>query len=139
MDISVPVVLFAVCHASLLISLFIIIRVLILHSMLPQILSCVTPYLIVYNCQGPNATQNATTNSVPDQSTAQNPANATGPVNNAVDPVSSVQQQRPAEAEKKRRPSNSGRGRGGVMVLPKGRGSSGAGWTGAGFDVVGGT
>lgn len=88
---------------------------------------------------GPNATQNATTNSVPDQSTAQNPANATGPVNNAVDPVSSVQQQRPAEAEKKRRPSNSGRGRGGVMVLPKGRGSSGAGWTGAGFDVVGGT
>lgn len=87
---------------------------------------------------GLNTTQNATTNSVREQSTAQNPANA-GPVNNAVDPVSSVQQQRAAEAEKKRRPSNSGRGRGGVMILPKGRGSSGSGWTGAGFDVVGGT
>jgi hypothetical protein len=31
------------------------------------------------------------------------------------------------------------RGRGGVMILPKGRRSSGSGWTGAGFDVDSGT
>ncbi|XP_051190296.1 uncharacterized protein [Lolium perenne] len=78
-----------------------------------------------------------TTNLVPQQPTSQNPANATAPASDAHEPASIGQQhQRPAEAERKRRPSNAGgRGRGGVMVLPKGRGSSGSGWTGAGFET----
>ncbi|KAM0830656.1 hypothetical protein ACQ4PT_066067 [Festuca glaucescens] len=79
----------------------------------------------------------ATTNLVPQQPTSQNPANATAPASDAHEPASIGQQhQRPAEAERKRRPSNAGgRGRGGVMALPKGRGSSGSGWTGAGFET----
>ncbi|CAN6305467.1 unnamed protein product [Urochloa humidicola] len=81
---------------------------------------------------------NATINSVPQPSMSQNPATPTGPPNNGTEPASIGQQQRPAEAEKKRRPSNA-RGRGGVMILPKGRVSSASGWTGAGFDVDSGT
>ncbi|CAN6283508.1 unnamed protein product [Urochloa humidicola] len=87
---------------------------------------------------GVNTVQHATTNSVPQPSVSQNPASPTGPPNNGTEPASIGQQQRPAEAEKKRRPSNA-RGRGGVMILPKGRVSSGSGWTGAGFDVDSGT
>ena len=68
----------------------------------------------------------------------QNSATPTGPLNNCTEPASIGQQQRPAESEKKRRPSNT-RGRGGVMILPKERLSSGSGWTGAGFDVGSGT
>ncbi|CAM0957107.1 unnamed protein product [Alopecurus aequalis] len=79
----------------------------------------------------------ATTNPVPQQPTSQNSSNATAPASNAHEPASiGQQQQRPGEADRKRRPSNSGgRGRGGVMALPKGRGSSGSGWTGAGFET----
>ncbi|XP_020199757.1 uncharacterized protein [Aegilops tauschii subsp. strangulata] len=79
----------------------------------------------------------AATNSVPQQPTSQNLANAIAPASNIHKPATSgSQQQRTAEAERKQRSSNSGgRGRGGVMVLPKGRGSSGSGWTGAGFET----
>ncbi|CAL4941362.1 unnamed protein product [Urochloa decumbens] len=80
----------------------------------------------------------ATTNSVPQPSMSQNPASPTGPLNNGTELASIRQQKRHAEAEKKRRPSNA-RGRGGVMILPKGTMSSGSGWTGAGFDVDSGT
>ena len=87
-----------------------------------------------------NTAQHATTSSVPQQAAAQNPQNAPSPANNANHDSSGLsQQQRPADAERKRRPSHMGRGRGGVMILPKGRGSSGSGWTGAGFDVDGRT
>jgi hypothetical protein len=68
----------------------------------------------------------------------QNDAVATGSLSNAAEPATMGQPQRPTEPEK-RRPSNSGRGRGGVMILPKGRGGSASGWTGAGFNVDGGT
>ncbi|KAM3408145.1 hypothetical protein ACQJBY_001402 [Aegilops geniculata] len=79
----------------------------------------------------------AATNSVPQQPTSLNLANAIAPASNIHKPATSgSQQQRTAEAERKQRSSNSGgRGRGGVMVLPKGRGSSGSGWTGAGFET----
>lgn len=83
--------------------------------------------------QGVYTAQHATLNSIPQQPTAQNLADVTGRQNIATEPASVEQQPIPAEAEK--RPSNSARGRGGVMILPKGRGSSGSGWTGAGFDV----
>ncbi|TVU31250.1 hypothetical protein EJB05_22931 [Eragrostis curvula] len=82
--------------------------------------------------------QHASINSVPQQPITQNAAIANGRSSNAVEPASVGQPQRPSEPEKKRRP-NSGRGRGGVMILPKGRGGSASGWTGAGFDVDGGT
>jgi hypothetical protein len=82
--------------------------------------------------------QHATNNSVPQPPMSQNPATPTGPLDNGIDPASNRQQQSPAEAEKKRRPSNA-RGRGGGMILPRGRVSSGSGWTGAGFDVDSGT
>ncbi|XP_062200968.1 uncharacterized protein LOC133903566 [Phragmites australis] len=82
--------------------------------------------------------QHAISNSLPQQHTAHN-IPAISPLSNAGEAASGRQQERPSEAEKKRRPSNSGRGRGGVMILPKGRGSSASGWTGAGFDVDGGT
>jgi hypothetical protein len=90
-------------------------------------------HLFLY--QGVYTAQHATLNSVPQQPTAQNPADVTGRQNIATKPASMQQQPIPAEAEKKRRPSNSARGRGGVMILPKGREGSGSGWTGAGFDV----
>ncbi|KAM3401704.1 hypothetical protein ACQJBY_006020 [Aegilops geniculata] len=79
----------------------------------------------------------AATNSVPQQPTSQNLANEIAPASNIHKPATSgSQQQRTAEAGRKQRSSNSGgRGRGGVMVLPKGRGSSGSGWTGAGFET----
>lgn len=69
----------------------------------------------------------------------QNAAIATGTLSNAAETANVGQPQRPSEPEKKRRPPNSGRGRGGVMILPKGRGASASGWTGAGFDVDGRT
>ncbi|KAF3327112.1 hypothetical protein FCM35_KLT07230 [Carex littledalei] len=48
-----------------------------------------------------------------------------------------AQSQKPAtsEAKDKRRPQNSGRGGRGSLILSKGRGNGGSGWTGAGFDV----
>ncbi|XP_006662240.1 uncharacterized protein LOC102705752 [Oryza brachyantha] len=103
-------------------------------------LESLNPSRVSVDVYGVNTPRHATTNSVPQQPVAQNPQNAPNAVNKA-DPASSglAQQQRPADAEKKRRPSQTGRGRGGVMILPKGRGSSGSGWTGAGFDVDGGT
>jgi len=89
--------------------------------------------------QGVYTAQHATLNSVPQQPSAQNPADVSGRQNIATEPASMQQRPIPAESEKKRRPSNLARGRGGVMILPKGRGSSGSGWTGAGFDVDSGT
>lgn len=91
------------------------------------------------NASGVYTAQHATLNSVPQQPTAQNPADVSGSQNIATEPASMQQRPIPAESEKKRRPSNLARGRGGVMILPKGRGSSGSGWTGAGFDVDSGT
>jgi len=91
------------------------------------------------SASGVYTAQHATLNSVPQQPTAQNPADVSGHQNIATEPASMQQRPIPAEAGKKRRPSNLGRGRGGVMILPKGRGSSGSGWTGAGFDVDSGT
>ncbi|CAM0151828.1 unnamed protein product [Urochloa decumbens] len=84
-----------------------------------------------------DVSSHATTNSVAQPSMSQNPATPTGSLNNGTEPSCIGQQKRPAEAEKKR-PSNA-RGRGGVMILPKGTMSSGSGWTGAGFDVDSGT
>ncbi|KAL6842379.1 hypothetical protein ACP4OV_027806 [Aristida adscensionis] len=78
-----------------------------------------------------------TTNLARQQSITQIPANASGPSNKASEPASSGQQQRSVEPEKKKRLSGSGRGKGGVMILPKGRGSSASGWTGSGFDTDG--
>uniref|UniRef100_A0A0E0M658 RAB6-interacting golgin n=1 Tax=Oryza punctata TaxID=4537 RepID=A0A0E0M658_ORYPU len=103
-------------------------------------LESLNPSRASVDVSGMSTAQHATTSSVPQQPAAQNPQNAPSPANNA-NPDSSglAQQQRPADAERKRRPSQTGRGRGGVMILPKGRGSSGSGWTGAGFDVDGGT
>lgn len=100
-------------------------------------LECLNPIRASVDVSGINTVQQATTNSVPQQPTSQNLANAIAPASNVHKPATSgPQQQRPAEAERKQRSSNSGgRGRGGVMVLPKGRGSSGSGWTGAGFET----
>ncbi|XP_038974606.1 uncharacterized protein LOC103702798 isoform X2 [Phoenix dactylifera] len=61
----------------------------------------------------------------------------TGP-NNGGQPASDGHNQRPVEVKEKKRTPNLGRGRGN-MILPKGRGASGPGWTGAGFDVDKGT
>ncbi|OAY74700.1 stress response protein NST1 [Ananas comosus] len=70
----------------------------------------------------------------------QAPENVTSPVNNSGESASSGgNTQRTTEMKEKKRPPNPGRGRG-SLVLHKGRGtSSGSGWTGAGFDVDGGT
>uniref|UniRef100_A0A0E0IQ99 Uncharacterized protein n=1 Tax=Oryza nivara TaxID=4536 RepID=A0A0E0IQ99_ORYNI len=103
-------------------------------------LESLNPSRASVDVSGMNTAQHATTSSVPQQAAAQNPQNAPSPANNANHDSSGLsQQQRPADAERKRRPSQMGRGRGGVMILPKGRGSSGSGWTGAGFDVDGRT
>ncbi|KQJ96404.1 uncharacterized protein LOC100821122 isoform X1 [Brachypodium distachyon] len=100
-------------------------------------LESLNPTRTSVDASGVNTAQQATANSAPQQPTSINPSNVTAPMSNAAEPASSgPQQQRPADAERKRRPSNSGgRGRGGVMILPKGRGSSGSGWTGAGFET----
>ncbi|KAJ1257302.1 hypothetical protein BS78_K109700 [Paspalum vaginatum] len=105
-------------------------------------LESLNPSRASVDVSGVNATQHAIPNSVPQQPVGQNRPNGSGQSgrqNNATEPASIVQQQKPAEAENKRRQSNSTRGRGGVMILPKGRGSSESGWTGAGFDVDSGT
>ncbi|XP_078151954.1 junctophilin-like protein isoform X2 [Carex rostrata] len=61
------------------------------------------------------------------------PQNPTITASNKVE----AQSQKPAtsEAKEKRRPQNSGRGGRGSLILSKGRGNGGSGWTGAGFDV----
>ncbi|OEL15564.1 hypothetical protein BAE44_0023417 [Dichanthelium oligosanthes] len=98
-------------------------------------LESINPSRVSGDVSGVNTTQHATTNSVPKPPMSQNPVTPTGPLNNGTEPTSIGQQQRPAVADaEKRRPSNT-RGRGGGMILPKGRVSSGSGWTGAGFDV----
>ncbi|RLN41543.1 uncharacterized protein C2845_PM01G44780 [Panicum miliaceum] len=97
-------------------------------------LESLNPSRASVDVSGVNTIQHATTTSVAQLPMPQNSATPTGPLNNGTEPASIGQQQRPAESEKKRRPSNT-RGRGGVMILPKGRLSSGSGWTGAGFDV----
>lgn len=62
--------------------------------------------------------------------------NANTPGNNSTE-VASDGQHRPAETREKRRIVNLGRGKGNNAIVPKGRGSTGSGWTGAGFDVDG--
>ncbi|KAF8720471.1 hypothetical protein HU200_023716 [Digitaria exilis] len=84
---------------------------------------------------GVNTAQHATTTSVPQPPMSQNPATPNDPMN--TEPASTGQPRRPAQEEKRR--SSNARGRSGVMILPKGRPSSGSGWTGAGFDVDSGT
>ncbi|RWW60364.1 hypothetical protein BHE74_00032646 [Ensete ventricosum] len=63
---------------------------------------------------------------------------ATAPATNKTEPASDARNQRPVEVKEKKRTMNSGRGKG-SMFMPKGRGPSGSGWTGAGFDVDSGT
>jgi len=101
-------------------------------------LESLNPSRASVDVSGVNTIQHATTTSVPQPPMPQNSATSTGPLNNCTEPASIGQQQRPAESEKMRRPSNT-RGRGGVMILPKERLNSGSGWTGAGFDVGSGT
>ncbi|KAK3145291.1 hypothetical protein QOZ80_4AG0326820 [Eleusine coracana subsp. coracana] len=101
-------------------------------------LESINPSRASIDVSGVNNTQHATINSVPQQPMTQNAASATSPLSNAVEPATVGQPQRPSEPEKKRKPPNTGRGRGGVMILPKGRGAPSSGWTGAGFDVDGG-
>ncbi|ONK72690.1 uncharacterized protein A4U43_C04F22070, partial [Asparagus officinalis] len=52
--------------------------------------------------------------------------------------IESNGQQRFNEAREKKRMLNIGRGKGNNGIVPKGRGSKGPGWTGAGFDMDGG-
>lgn len=59
--------------------------------------------------------------------------NANGPVNNNAEAAPTGQQQ-PAEVREKKRTAKGNNG-----IVTKGRGSRGAGWTGAGFDVDGRT
>lgn len=68
------------------------------------------------------------------ESAGKVPENALAGGNNSGQPASDAQSQRPAEVREKKRTQNLGRGKGN-MILPKGRGASGPGWTGAGFDV----
>ncbi|URD79276.1 hypothetical protein MUK42_05411 [Musa troglodytarum] len=63
---------------------------------------------------------------------------ATAPATNKTEPASDARNQRPVEVKEKKRTMNSGRAKG-SMIMPKGRGPSGSGWTGAGFDVDSGT
>ncbi|CAL9782704.1 unnamed protein product [Musa acuminata subsp. burmannicoides] len=63
---------------------------------------------------------------------------ATAPATNKTEPASDARNQRPVEVKEKKRTMNSGRAKG-SMLMPKGRGPSGSGWTGAGFDVDSGT
>ena len=66
------------------------------------------------------------------------PENADSPGNNSTE-VASDSQRRPVEVREKKRTLNQGRGKGNNDIVPKSRGSTGPGWTGAGFDVDGRT
>lgn len=71
-------------------------------------------------------------------STGGMPENLQGPVNDHDAPVTNGQNQLPnsdGEGRGKKRSSNLVKGGKGVTVLGKGRGITGSGWTGAGFDV----
>ncbi|XP_073101377.1 uncharacterized protein [Elaeis guineensis] len=74
----------------------------------------------------------------PAESAGKVPENTLTGGNNSGQPASDGHNQRPVEVREKKRTPNLGRGRGN-MILPKGRGASGPGWTGAGFDVDNGT
>lgn len=63
---------------------------------------------------------------------------ATVPATSKAEPASDARNQWPMEVKEKKRTMNSGRAKG-SMIMPKGRGPSGSGWTGAGFDVDSGT
>lgn len=69
------------------------------------------------------------------EQTPRAPENPNSAGNNIIESASNGQQ-RFNEAREKKRMSNLGRGKGNGIV-PKGRGSTGPGWTGAGFDVDG--
>ncbi|KAG1362458.1 hypothetical protein COCNU_10G006770 [Cocos nucifera] len=74
----------------------------------------------------------------PAESAGKVPENTLTGGNNNGQPASDGHNQRPVEVREKKRTPNLGRGKGN-MILPKGRGASGSGWTGAGFDVDNGT
>jgi hypothetical protein len=86
--------------------------------------------------------QNQTSIPAPISAQESNSANVstTTPQNSTVTSSSNkaaAQSHKPptTEAKEKRRPQNSGRGGRGSLILSKGRGNGGSGWTGAGFDV----
>ncbi|KAJ1689135.1 hypothetical protein LUZ63_013290 [Rhynchospora breviuscula] len=88
----------------------------------------------------PDITQNQA--SIPAPATVQEPTPANisttpqNPTNISSNKVEAQNQKRPApEAKEKRKPQNSGRGGRGSLILSKGSGNGGSGWTGAGFDV----
>ncbi|KAJ3684480.1 hypothetical protein LUZ61_013644 [Rhynchospora tenuis] len=81
--------------------------------------------------------------SIPAPATVQEPTPANistttpqNPTNISSNKVEAQNQRRPTtEAKEKRKPQNSGRGGRGSLILSKGSGNGGSGWTGAGFDV----
>ncbi|KAJ4807202.1 hypothetical protein LUZ62_019768 [Rhynchospora pubera] len=80
--------------------------------------------------------------SMPAPATAQEPTLANisttpqNPANTSSNKVEAQNQKRPTtEVKEKRKPQNSGRGGRGSLILSKGSGNGGSGWTGAGFDV----
>ncbi|KAG1354761.1 hypothetical protein COCNU_07G008730 [Cocos nucifera] len=74
----------------------------------------------------------------PAESSGNVPENALTAGNNSVQSAVDGQNQRPVEVKERKRIPNLGRGKG-SMILPKGRGPSDPGWTGAGFGVGNGT
>ncbi|XP_038979315.1 uncharacterized protein LOC103697091 [Phoenix dactylifera] len=72
------------------------------------------------------------------ESSGDVPENTLTGGNNSGRSASDGRSQRSVEVREKKRIPNLGSGKG-SMVLPKGRGPSGPGWTGAGFDVGNGT
>lgn len=86
------------------------------------------------------ATQKPTIHNEASGQAARVPESRSSPSNGDSESTADGQnQQRMAEAKEKKRMSNLGRGKGNHNIVPKGRGSSGSGWTGAGFDVDGRT
>ncbi|XP_073008927.1 uncharacterized protein [Typha latifolia] len=76
-------------------------------------------------------TQHTQSNTIVPQSAQHQPADSAARDNDGS--VTNDHSQRPAEVKEKKKPLTSGRGKSN-MILPKGRGTSGSGWTGAGFD-----
>lgn len=74
----------------------------------------------------------------PVESSGNVPENTLTRGNNNGQSSSDGRNQRPVEVKEKKRIPNLGRGKG-SMILPKVRGPSDPGWTGAGFDVDNGT
>lgn len=75
--------------------------------------------------------------SQPSEQAPRAPENVNGPTTNTAS--SDGGQRQPTEVREKRRSVNLARGRGNNGIIPKSRGSTGSGWTGAGFDVDGRT